>query len=193
MSDDISEEELKTLMGTDEMNDLNSHDSSDVKVGEAKKDTAGKAATQGGELPSDEDTILSDVDMLDALVSGANNGKDDGVIKAMDGGAKKQVKPASFTQLANKEGVSGDTTNMQLLMDVPMQISVELGRASRTVKEILALNVGSVVELDKLSGEPVDLLVNGRIIAKAEVVIIDENFGIRITEITQPQDRLVLE
>ncbi len=80
--------------------------------------------------------------------------------------------------------------NMELLLDIPMVVSVELGKTTRTLKEILDLSVGSIVELDKLSGEPVDLLVNGKIIAKAEVVVIDENFGVRITQILDPNERI---
>jgi flagellar motor switch protein FliN/FliY len=80
--------------------------------------------------------------------------------------------------------------NIGLLMDVPLKLTVELGRTSRTVKEILNLAPGSVVELDKLSGEAVDILVNEKLIAKGEVVVIDENFGVRITEILDPDVRL---
>ncbi len=140
----------------------------------------------GGELADTEeskpkaDSDANDLASLDALVGAGTD-------------TKQKVSRVEFAQLSGKEDGGGDTTNMRLLMDVPMQVSVELGRASRTVKEILSLNVGSVVELDKLSGEPVDLLVNGRTIAKAEVVVIDENFGIRITEILKAQDRIVLE
>lgn len=80
--------------------------------------------------------------------------------------------------------------NISLLMDVPLKLTVELGRTTKMVKEILALAPGSVVELDKLAGEPVDILVNERLIAKGEVVVIDENFGVRITEIVNPEERL---
>ena len=69
------------------------------------------------------------------------------------------------------------------LQDVPMQVTVELGRTTLLIKEVLSLGEGSVVELDKLAGEPVDLLVNGKKFALGEVVVIDENFGVRITEI----------
>ena len=77
-----------------------------------------------------------------------------------------------------------------MLFDVPLQISAELGRASLSIKEILQLVPGSVVELDKLAGEPVDLLVNGKLIAKGEVVVTDENFGVRIIEIIGQEARI---
>ena len=72
---------------------------------------------------------------------------------------------------------------MDLIMDVPLKVTVELGRAQMRIKEILNLGQGSVVELDKLAGEPVDVLVNGQLIAHGEVVVIDENFGIKITNL----------
>jgi len=80
--------------------------------------------------------------------------------------------------------------NIGLLLDVPLKLTVELGRTTKLVKEILALAPGAVVELDKLAGEAVNILVNEKLIAKGEVVVIDENFGVRITEIINPEERL---
>lgn len=80
--------------------------------------------------------------------------------------------------------------NIGLLMDVPLQATVELGRTKMPIKEILDLGVGSIIELDKLAGEPVDLVVNGKLIAKGEVVVIDENFGLRITDILSTNERV---
>jgi len=80
--------------------------------------------------------------------------------------------------------------NLDLLLDVPLEITVELGRANRRVRDVLNLGPGSIVELSKLAGEPVDLLVNGKPIAKGEVVVIDENFAVRIIEILAREDRL---
>ncbi len=96
-------------------------------------------------------------------------------------------KSAGGRRMSQMESSGG---NIGLLMDVPLKLTVELGRTTRTVKEILALAPGSVVELDKLSGEAVDILVNEKLIAKGEVVVIDENFGVRITEILDPEQRL---
>lgn len=83
-----------------------------------------------------------------------------------------------------------EIANIDLILDVPLQITVELGKARKTIREILALSAGSVVELDKLAGEPVDLLVNGKLLAKGEVVVIDENFGVRVTDIISPVERV---
>ena len=82
--------------------------------------------------------------------------------------------------------------NLDLLLDVQMTVTVELGRTKKYIKEILLLGEGSILELDKLAGEPVDLLVNGKLIAKGEVVVIDENFGVRVTDIVSSKDRLKL-
>ncbi|NLI94179.1 MAG: flagellar motor switch phosphatase FliY [Peptococcaceae bacterium] len=99
------------------------------------------------------------------------------------------VQPAQFAPLSPGGGPSLPN-NLGLIYDVPLQVSVELGKASKTIKEILELGPGSVVELDRLAGEPVDMIVNGKLIAKCEVVVINETFGIRITEIINPNDRI---
>lgn len=80
--------------------------------------------------------------------------------------------------------------NLDLLLDVNLPISIELGRTTMRIKDILSLGPGSVVELKKLAGEPVDLLVNNKIVAKGEVVVVDENFGLRITSLLSPEERL---
>lgn len=89
------------------------------------------------------------------------------------------------------ESVDGfEANNLDVLFDIPLQVTVELGRTSRSVKEILELGAGSIIELDKLAGEPVDILINNRLIAKGEVVVIDENFGVRVTNILNKRNRL---
>lgn len=99
------------------------------------------------------------------------------------------VNQADFAALAPAAEVQ-PTGNMGLLMDVTMRLTVELGRTTMTIRDILALGEGSIIELDKLAGEPVDLLVNNKLIAKGEVVVIDENFGVRVTEIADPHERV---
>jgi flagellar motor switch protein FliN/FliY len=79
---------------------------------------------------------------------------------------------------------------MDLILDIPLDVTVELGRVRMLIKDVLELASGSIVELDRVAGEPVDMLVNGRLIAKGEVVVIEDNFGIRITEIISPADRV---
>jgi flagellar motor switch protein FliN len=99
------------------------------------------------------------------------------------------VSPVKFPPLDEgiPQGVGG---NISLILDVPMTLTVELGRTTQLVQDILGLGEGSIIELDKLAGEPVDLLVNGKLIAKGEVVVIDENFGVRVTDIVSPAERL---
>jgi flagellar motor switch protein FliN/FliY len=99
------------------------------------------------------------------------------------------VQPVQFPSLSTvqPQGMSG---NIGLLMDVSMQLTVELGRTKMLIKDILGMGEGTIVELDKLAGEPVDLLVNGKLIAKGEVVVIDENFGVRVTDIISPMERI---
>jgi flagellar motor switch protein FliN/FliY len=79
---------------------------------------------------------------------------------------------------------------LELLLDVPMEITVELGRSRMTIQELLALSPGSVIELDKLAGEPLDILVNDRLIARGEAVVINDKFGIRITDIVSRAERI---
>ena len=104
-------------------------------------------------------------------------------------GGSVGINPVRFPQL--DEGIPGVAGNINLLLDVPMTLTVELGRTTQMVQEILGLGEGSIIELDKLAGEPVDLLVNGKLIAKGEVVVIDENFGVRVTDIVSPAERLI--
>lgn len=99
------------------------------------------------------------------------------------------VQPVQFAPLSAAEQ-SATTGNIGLLMDVSMQLTVELGRTKMLIKDILGMGEGTIVELDKLAGEPVDLLVNGKLIAKGEVVVIDENFGVRVTDIISPMERI---
>lgn len=102
--------------------------------------------------------------------------------------ANVPVQPAMFVPL-NTEPVQINDANIGLILDVPLQVTVELGRTRKSIKEILELTNGSIVELDKLAGEPVDIQVNGKFLAKGEVVVIDENFGVRITDIASPAER----
>ena len=98
------------------------------------------------------------------------------------------VQPAQFTPLSTAP-VQVNDANIGLILDVPLQVTVELGRTKKSIKDILEMTNGSIVELDKLAGEPVDIQVNGKFLAKGEVVVIDENFGVRITEIASPEER----
>ena len=107
----------------------------------------------------------------------------------MMGGQQPQVQNVQFSNFnAGHQDAQGG--NINLLMDVNMELTVELGRTKKSIKDILGMGEGTVIELDKLAGEPVDILVNGKLIARGEVVVIDENFGVRVTEIISPMERI---
>lgn len=93
------------------------------------------------------------------------------------------VQPASFQPFTGNVSAGGQPENIGLIMDVPLEVTVELGRTKKSIKEILDFAPGTIVELNKIAGEPVDVLVNGKYVAKGEVVVIEESFGIKITEI----------
>ncbi|MGF7533188.1 flagellar motor switch phosphatase FliY [Bacillus mexicanus] len=104
--------------------------------------------------------------------------------------APVQVSPVEFSAFDSNESSQAPRNNLDMLLDIPLSITVELGRTKRSVKEILELSAGSIIELDKLAGEPVDILVNQRIVAKGEVVVIEENFGVRVTDILSQAERI---
>ncbi|MDR0399692.1 MAG: flagellar motor switch protein FliN [Treponema sp.] len=105
-------------------------------------------------------------------------------------GPSANVQPVQFPNLA-PHNAPQEAGNISLIMDVFMEMTVELGRTRKLIKEILGMGEGTIFELDKLAGEPVDILVNHKLIAKGEVVVIDENFGVRVTEIVSPQERMM--
>lgn len=93
------------------------------------------------------------------------------------------VQPAQFQSFSGGQFQQVQPENIDLIMDVPLNVTVELGRTNKTISEILDLSPGKIIELDKIAGEPIDVLVNGKYVAKGEVVVIEESFGVRITEI----------
>ena len=108
----------------------------------------------------------------------------------MGGGYNTSVQSVQFPSFAQGGGHASEQGNIGLLMDVYMEMTVELGRTKRLIKDILGMGEGTIIELDKLAGEPVDILVNHKLIARGEVVVIDENFGVRVTEIISPLERM---
>lgn len=104
--------------------------------------------------------------------------------------ANTEVQQAQFQSFEQVDLPKAEKRNLDMLLDIPLQVTVELGRTKRAVKDILELSSGSILELDKLAGEPVDILVNNKLIAQGEVVVIDENFGVRVTDIVSQSDRL---
>jgi flagellar motor switch protein FliN/FliY len=106
--------------------------------------------------------------------------------------APKTVAPAQFTKF-NESGVgmpAGAGNDINMILDIPVQLTVELGRTRIPIKHILQLAQGSVVELEAMAGEPMDVLVNGFLIAQGEVVVVNDKFGIRLTDIVTPSERM---
>jgi flagellar motor switch protein FliN/FliY len=102
----------------------------------------------------------------------------------------ESVAPATFATFAPTAAGGGAGNDINMILDIPVQLTVELGRTRIPIKHILQLAQGSVVELDALAGEPMDVLVNGYLIAQGEVVVVNDKFGIRLTDIVTPSERL---
>lgn len=101
------------------------------------------------------------------------------------------VKPAQFGKLQPESGgMFQDGGNLDMILDIPVTVSMEIGRTNMNIRNLLQLNQGSVVELDRLAGEPMDVLVNGTLIAHGEVVVVNEKFGIRLTDVISPAERV---
>ncbi len=150
------------------------------------------AGVPAGDGPSDENPLagqpaaFSGTPNVSPIRPGETFG---GGVGGGGAGGDPPVHPVRFPPLPPELPPGGDSHAIDLLLDVTMSVTVELGRSSLSVEEVLALGPGSVVELSKLAGEPVDVLVNGRLIARGEVVVVDENFGVRVTEIASPKKR----
>ncbi len=101
------------------------------------------------------------------------------------------VERARFQDLQPEgRGVGGNDVNLDVVLDIPVTLAMEIGRTKISIRNLLQLNQGSVVELDRLAGEPMDVLVNGTLIAHGEVVVVNEKFGIRLTDVVSPSERV---
>lgn len=98
--------------------------------------------------------------------------------------------PITFEELQNETNKTALNPELEVILDIPVTISMEVGRTSITIRNLLQLNQGSVIELDRLAGEPLDVLVNGTLIAHGEVVVVNEKFGIRMTDVISPAERI---
>jgi len=112
--------------------------------------------------------------------------------KAQSGDAEQEVSPAALENLEANDDSGGETqdVNLDVLLEVPVTLSMEIGRTKISIRNLLQLNQGSVVELDRLAGEPLDVLVNGTLIAHGEVVVVNDRFGIRLTDVISPAERV---
>ena len=174
----------------------------DALVEQQMLEALAKEETQEEEQQKSSDDEAKDADalveqqMLEALAKeetqeGTTDGKDSEPMaqNVLPGEPGTTVKPAQFQSL-NPAAQEAPSKNIEMLMDVTLAVSIELGRTTMQVKRILELGPGSVIELNKMAGEPVDVLVNNKLIARGEVVVVDENFGIRVTDLVSPSERL---
>ena len=142
---------------------------------------------------SDTDTAMTEEDRMAAewaaaLAETKNGGNE---VASELAAPSESVAPAQFTNFQSAQAISGDTGNdINMILDIPVQLTVELGRTRIPIKHILQLAQGSVVELETLAGEPMDVLVNGYLIAQGEVVVVNDKFGIRLTDIVTPSERM---
>lgn len=116
--------------------------------------------------------------------------QDNSDVPTASGGATDGVERAEFQDLSDSTALCGTETNMDVILDIPVTISMEIGRTEISIQNLLQLNQGSVVELDRLAGDPMDVLVNGTLIAHGEVVVVNEKFGIRLTDVISPAERV---
>lgn len=179
--DDDLETQMATQMAAEGLEESVGEEDLEAQMAAAMESDVGGDESDGGE---DDD--------LEAQMATAMGGDESAMMAALsddEPASMAQVQDVSFPQLSPSDEM-GDRSSIDRLMDVDLNLSVELGRKDMQIKEILNLGPGKIIELDKLAGEPVDLLVNGKLLAKGEVVVVDENFGVRITELVDPVDRI---
>lgn len=143
-------------------------------------DWASAMAEQGDAAPAEDDP------WAEALAEQASSDDDAPSTAASQ---PQSVGSQVFKPLDQGQG-SGATRDLEMVMDIPVKLSVELGRTRITIKQLLELAQGSVIELEGLAGEPMDILINGYLIAQGEVVVVEDKYGIRITEIITPSERV---
>lgn len=170
---------VSIMMGTEE----------DAPVSESTKaPTEVKVVAKPKEISMSNEVVANEVASKDTYRNDNNYSvQGQGIVENHE--EPVNVKQASFGQLEEIRGAEMPK-NIDLILDVPLELSVELGRTKKNIRDILALTRGSLIELNKLAEEPVDIFINGKRIAHGEVVVVDENFGVKITEIASGEDRV---
>lgn len=129
----------------------------------------------------------TDLETQDTSEAGETDGTDGAGVESpgasADGGALVDVHPLQYTPFDGEPNAPNANNSMELVYDIPLQVTVEIGKTFKEISEILEFGLGTIIVLDKLAGDPVEVLANGKLIARGEVVVIDENYGVRITEI----------
>jgi len=147
-------------------------------VGEETSSIGDESAETVSSIPATDPVVAAVADSVEIPTTDLS-GIDDAIVG----------QPAKFPRMSPGDETKG-TGGIDLILDVNIPVSVELGRTRMLIKDILDLGPGSIVELNKLAGEPVDVLVNDKLVARGEVIVINENFGVRITEILGPEERI---
>lgn len=147
-----------------------SEDDDNVDQGAMADEWAAAMAEQGDDEQADIDAVLAD--------AGA------------DAAAADSAQPAPMDEFAATQVIAEGAPDLDVIMDIPVRISMEVGNTEISIRNLLQLNQGSVIELDRLAGEPLDVLVNGTLIAHGEVVVVNEKFGIRMTDVISPSERI---
>jgi len=138
---------------------------------------------------SDSDTPNDDADVMDEWADALNEAGDAPSDDASAEVDNVNVEKAELQDLQESPS-GGSDVSMEVLLDIPVTISMEIGRTKISIRNLLQLNQGSVVELDRIAGEPLDVIVNGTLIAHGEVVVVNEKFGIRLTDVISPAERV---
>lgn len=160
----------------------------DSDAPENEKDTA-KAAPAEAETAAEEDPWAAALAEQAASEDAVDSTPEPAAAPVPAPESPRNASTEVFQPLST-EGATTKIRDLDMVMDIPVKLTVELGRTRITIKQLLELSQGSVVELDGLPGEPMDILINGYLIAQGEVVVVDDRFGIRITEIVTPSERL---
>ncbi len=141
-------------------------------------------------MSTDTNTAMSEEDKMAAEWAAALDESKGTNVASEVAAPTETVAPATFTNFNATGAVGGAGNDLNMILDIPVQLTVELGRTRIPIKHILQLAQGSVVELETLAGEPMDVLVNGFLIAQGEVVVVNDKFGIRLTDIVTPSERM---
>ena len=211
----LSQEELDKLLdggGDDDSGKPENEKKPESKSGPVSQDDiaallSGASENEGfDEATSEPADASDDLDWGDAFAEAAAGG-DSAAAKAMDEGVvdevtaenviqqtpaspKQEAPAATFKDFAADLEGSGHNTNLDFILEIPLEVSVELGRSKMQIKDLLQLGQGSVVELNKIAGEPADIYVNQKLLAKGEIVVMNDKFGVKLTEIISPADRV---
>jgi len=153
------------------------------EVDEKKEQESADADADWGAALEEQESAEADADWGDAL-------EEQAVAEAETAKTDDDFEKPELQTLEEDAAINADDVNLNVIMEIPVTLSMEIGRTQISIRNLLQLNQGSVVELDRLAGEPMDVMVNGTLVAHGEVVVVNEKFGIRLTDIISPQERV---